>query len=65
MALTPYITPDRAPGYLKDAAAELLQLDAALSENIPEPLRIPMIHLQRQVSAYYSNRIEGNSATPA
>lgn len=24
-----------------------------------------MIHLQRQVSAYYSNRIEGNSATPA
>jgi len=65
MALTPYITPDRAPGYLKDAAAELPQLDAALSENIPEPLRIPMIHLQRQVSAYYSNRIEGNSATPA
>lgn len=65
MALTPYITPDRAPGYLKDAAAELLQLDAALSETIPEPLRIPMIHLQRQVSAYYSNRIEGNSATSA
>ena len=64
MALTPYITPDRAPGYLKDAAAELLQLDAVLSENIPEPLRVPMIHLQRQVSGYFSNRIEGNSATP-
>lgn len=65
MALTPYITQDRAPGYLKDAVDELLQLDAALIENIPEPLRIPMIHLQRQVSAYFSNRIEGNSAAPA
>lgn len=64
MALTPYITPDRAPGYLKNAADDLLRLDAALSANIPEPLRAPMIHLQRQVSAYYSNRIEGNSATP-
>ncbi|RAU47913.1 MULTISPECIES: Fic family protein [unclassified Pseudomonas] len=65
MALTPYITPDRAPGYLRDAAAELLRLNAALSENIPESLRVPMIHLQRQVSAYFSNRIEGNSAAPA
>ncbi|RJX82161.1 Fic family protein [Pseudomonas sp. LS-2] len=64
MALTPYITTDRAPSYLKDAADKLLQLDAALSENVPESLRAPMIHLQRQVSAYYSNRIEGNLATP-
>lgn len=65
MALTPYITPERAPGHVKDAADELIQLDAALSENIPESLRAPMIQLQRQVSAYYSNKIEGNSATPA
>lgn len=65
MALTPYITLDRAPGYLKDATDDLLRLDAALSANIPEPLRAPMIHLQRQVGAYFSNRIEGNSAAPA
>jgi Fic family protein len=63
MRLTPYITQDRVPGDLKDAALELIQLDASLNANIHESLRLPMISLQRMVSSYYSNRIEGNSAS--
>lgn len=65
MALTPYITQDRAPGDLTDAALELIQLDASLNANILDPLRTPMIHLQRLVNSHYSNKIEGNSASPA
>lgn len=65
MRLTPYITQDRAPGDLKDAALELLKLDASLNANIHESLRTPMIHLQRVVNSYFSNKIEGNSALPA
>ncbi|RJX77832.1 Fic family protein [Pseudomonas sp. LS-2] len=65
MALTPYITQDKAPDVLKNAAIELIELDAALDANILESLRSPMIHLQRQVNAYYSNKIEGNSASAA
>lgn len=64
MGLTPYITQDRAPGDLKDAALELIQLDASLHANIQASLRSPMIHLQRLVNSYYSNKIEGNSASP-
>jgi Fic family protein len=63
MRLTPYITQDRAPGDLKGAALELIQLDASLNANIQESLRLPMISLQHMVSSYYSNRIEGNSAS--
>jgi len=65
MTLTPYVTQDRAPDDLIEAVDELIQLDAALSANIPKSLRAPMIHLQRQVNSYYSNKIEGNSASPA
>lgn len=65
MRLTPYITQDRAPGDLKDAALELIQLDASLNANIPVSLRSPMIHLQRLLNSYYSNKLEGNSASPA
>lgn len=50
MTLTPYVTQDRAPDDLKEAVAELIQLDAASNANIPKSLRAPMIHLQRQVS---------------
>lgn len=65
MALTPYITQDIAPGDLRDAARDLMQLDASLNSDIPEPLRTPMNHLQHLVNSYYSNKIEGSSATPA
>jgi Fic family protein len=65
MTLTPYVTQDRAPDYIKEAVAELIQLDAMLNLNIPKSLRAPMIHLQLQVNSYYSNKIEGNSASPA
>ncbi|WP_447649144.1 Fic family protein [Pseudomonas abietaniphila] len=65
MTLTPYVTQDRAPDDLMEAIAELIQLDAALNANIPKSLRAPMIHLQRQVNSYYSNKIEGNLASPA
>lgn len=63
--MTPYVTEDRAPEELKKAVAELIELDAALNANIPRSLRAPMIHLQRQVNSYYSNKIEGNLASPA
>lgn len=65
MRLTPYITQDRAPGDLKDAVLELIQLDALLNANIHASLRGPMIHVQRLVNSYYSNQIEGNSVLPA
>lgn len=65
MGLTPYIIQDRAPGDLKDAALELMQLDASLNANIQESLRSPVIHLQCLVNSYYSNKIEGNSVLPA
>ena len=65
MTLTPYITQDRAPDDLKEAVAELIHLDSALDANIPKSLRAPMIHLQHQVNSYYSNKIEGNSVSPA
>ncbi|APO84305.1 Fic family protein [Pseudomonas putida] len=64
MALTPFISQDKAPGDLQDAVVELLQLDAALNANIPQPLRLPMIHLLRQVNSFYSNKIEGNPMLP-
>jgi hypothetical protein len=65
MTLTPYVTRDRAPDHLREAVAELIHLDAVLNANIPESLRAPLIHLQRQVNSYYSIKIEGNSASPA
>ncbi|WP_260680870.1 Fic family protein [Pseudomonas putida] len=65
MTLTPYVTQDRAPDDLKEAVAERIHLDAALNTNIPNSLRAPMIQLQRQVNSYYSNKFEGNSASPA
>jgi hypothetical protein len=65
MTLTFYVTHDRAPDDLKEAVAELIHLDAALNANIPKSLRAPMMQLQRQVNSYYSNKIEGNSASPA
>lgn len=65
MTLTPYVTQDRASDDLKEAVADLVHLDAALFANIPKSLRAPLIHLQRQVNSYYSNKIEGNSASPA
>ncbi|PRA73028.1 cell filamentation protein Fic [Pseudomonas sp. MYb187] len=64
MALTPFISQDKAPGGLQDAVVELTQLDAALNANIPQPLRLPMIHLLRQVNSFYSNKIEGNPMLP-
>lgn len=64
MALTPFISQDKAPGDLQDAVVELTQLDAALNANIPQPLRLPMIHLLRQVNSFYSNKIEGNPMLP-
>jgi hypothetical protein len=65
MALTPFITQDRAPGDLREAALELMHLDASLSTNIPEQMRSPMIQLQRLVNSYYSNKLEGSRASPA
>ena len=64
MALTPFIPQDKAPGALQDAVVELMQLDAALNANIPQPLRLPMINLLRQVNSFYSNKIEGNPTLP-
>ncbi|MEG1624552.1 Fic family protein [Pseudomonas sp.] len=64
MALTPFIPQDKAPEKLQDAVVELMQLDAALNANIPQPLRLPMIHLLRQVNSFYSNKIEGNPMLP-
>ena len=65
MALTPLIAQDRTPGELQDAIVQLGRLDAALHSNIPQPLRLPMMNLLRNVNSYYSNKIEGNSALPA
>ncbi|QXQ20330.1 Fic family protein [Pseudomonas tolaasii] len=65
MALTPFIPQDKAPGRLQDDVVELMQLDAALNANIPQPLRLPMINLLRQVNSFYSNKIEGNPTLPA
>jgi Fic family protein len=65
MALTPFITQDRAPGDLREAALELMHLDASLNTNIPEQMRSPMIQLQRLVNSYYSNKLEGSRASPA
>jgi Fic family protein len=64
MALTPFTTQDRAPGDLKDAVLELMHLDASLNANIPKPMRLPLIRLQRLANSYYSNKIEGNRASP-
>lgn len=42
-----------------------MRLDAALNASIPMALRAPMEHLLRNVNAYYSCKIEGNSTHPA
>lgn len=42
-----------------------MRLDAALNASIPIALRAPMEHLLRNVNAYYSCKIEGNSTHPA
>lgn len=65
MALTPLIIQDRAPGDLQDAVIQLVRRDAALYAKIPQPLRLPMMNLLRNVNSYYSNKIEGNSTLPA
>lgn len=65
MALTPFISQDKAPHGLRDAVVELMHLDAALGANIPQSLRLPMINLVRQVNSFYSNKIEGNLTPPA
>ncbi|CAG8863390.1 hypothetical protein PS627_00328 [Pseudomonas fluorescens] len=44
---------------------QIIRLDAALYAKIPSPLRVPTMNLLRVVNAYYSNKIEGNSAIPA
>ena len=65
MALTPFISQDKAPHDLREAVVELMQLDATLGANIPQSLRLPMIDLVRQVNSFYSNKIEGNLTPPA
>jgi len=65
MALTPFISQDKASGELQNAVLELMQLDATLSAKIPQSLRLPMIGLVRQVNSFYSNKIEGNLTPPA
>jgi len=65
MALTPFISQDKASDELQNAVLELMQLDAALSANIPQSLRLPMIDLVRQVNSFYSNKIESNLTPPA
>lgn len=65
MAFTPYILQDKAPDELQDQVVQITRLDAALHAKIPGPLRLPMMNLLRVVNSYYSNKIEGNSTTPA
>jgi len=65
MALTPFIPQDRAPEHLERDVVEIMKLDAALHNKIPEPLRRPMVNLLQQVNSFYSNKIEGNPTLPA
>lgn len=63
--VTRYIDLDKISDDLDAKVVEMMRMDAALNCSIPQPLRAPIENLLRNVNAYYSCKIEGNSTEPA
>lgn len=63
--ITRYIELDKISNELDSKVVSMMQMDAALNSSIPHSLRGPIEVLLRNVNAYYSCKIEGNSTEPA
>lgn len=62
---TRYIASDNISFELDAKVVQMMRMDATLNASIPKPLRAPIEYLLRNVNAFYSCKIEGNSTHPS